>query len=118
MQREDQNAVAAAFQTDPCHLKSWLLTLVEIRNICAHYGRIYNMPLKQTPKLYSEHKAYQSNRLFSVLLVVKRITGANAAWTNFLTNLKAVLEDHTEIKLDFIGFPKNWEDVLQRPVSV
>lgn len=117
MQPEDQKIIAAAFQTDPHHLNSWLLSLVEIRNICAHYGRVYNMPLKQTPNLYSEHKAYQSNRLFSVLLVIKRMTGARGMWVGFLTKLKILLEEYTEVKLGFIGFPENWEDVLNAPES-
>lgn len=109
---QDKRAIAQAYHTDDFHLRSWLLCLVEIRNVCAHYGRLYNMPLKQTPQLYTEHKPYQSNRLFAVLLVIRRIMENTAEWRTFRAALTGLTEEYDEVVLSYIGFPANWEKIL------
>lgn len=53
LHKEDQKEIAKIYDTTPKYLHSWIISLVEIRNICAHYNRLYNMPLKNTPLLYS-----------------------------------------------------------------
>lgn len=42
---EDQKAISNYYNTDPKYLKNWILCLVEVRNICAHYTRLYNICL-------------------------------------------------------------------------
>lgn len=56
MKREDQIAIAKQFHTHYTYMKSWFAALVEIRNICAHYGRLYNMPLDSVAKLSPQGK--------------------------------------------------------------
>ena len=41
----DQAAIAKQFDLTPTLLNSWLRAFVEVRNICAHYGRLYNKAL-------------------------------------------------------------------------
>lgn len=53
MLSEDRKEIAGRYDTKPQYLGSWILALIEVRNICAHYGRLYNMPLKHSPHLYS-----------------------------------------------------------------
>lgn len=112
MKNEDQKAIAKEYDTDPKHLKSWLLALQELRNSCAHYNRIYNMPFKQTASLYKEYKKYEGNRLFPVLIVIKRITRSNEHWRSLFASLTALLEEYTEAKLLFMAFPAEWHRVL------
>lgn len=112
MEKQDQESVAAQYHTDACHLKSWILSLREIRNHCAHYSRIYNMPLQYTPKLYKEHKKYHKERLFSVLLVIHRMTYGTNEWNNFHVSLLALLEQYPEANHGFMGFPSEWQQVL------
>jgi len=115
MKAEDQKAIAALYNTDSKYLNSWLLALVEIRNLCAHYGRIYNMPLKQSPWLYSEHTKYRGNlnKLFPVIIVIKRMLLSDQRWEQLFNKLKALISDYSDVvKLSFIGFPSDWENVL------
>ena len=114
MYPNDQMTIANQYGTDPRHLSSWFLSLVELRNICAHYGRIYNMPLKQTAKLYKEYQSYQCNRLFSVLLVIKRLTSSTEHWDIFLNRLIALIQKYPVANLDFMGFPHHWEQILRQ----
>lgn len=110
---EDQREIAKIFNTTPVYIRSWLKALVEVRNICAHYGRIYNRILNSTPKLYSDHKHVKPDRIFAVILVIKRLLSENATQRNFVSKLKALIEEYNEdVNLSFIGFPDNWEKIL------
>lgn len=111
---DDRSAIANLYQTAPEYLKSWILSLVEVRNICAHYGRLYNMPLKQSPRLYKEFKKYRSNKLFPVILTIQRILCSNADWTDFSVRFESIMDEYSDVvKLSFIGFPQNWKEVLK-----
>ncbi len=113
---EDCKEIARLYDTDPKYLGSWILALVEIRNICAHYGRLYNMPLKQTPRLYSEHQEYRSstiNRIFPALISIKRMLKSDERWDSFETQLESLIDKYRDVvRLPCIGFPNEWKDVL------
>ena len=116
MKKEDQKAIAQIYSTSPKHLNSWILSLLEVRNICAHYTRLYNMPLKQAPYLFSEYKAFKgNNKIFSVLIVLKRMLNNNkSAWDDFYSDMEKLIKDYSSvIKLSYMGFPKNWEEILK-----
>lgn len=73
MMPTDKKAIADLYNTKSNYLNSWILALVEIRNICAHYGRLYNLPLKQSPFLYRENAKYRTgkiNKLFPAIITI------------------------------------------------
>lgn len=111
---QDQKAIAAQYRTNAKYLNGWIQCLVEVRNICAHYGRLYNMPLKKTPHLYTEHAQYRTavNRIFAVLITIRRMLRGKAVWTTFYTSLVGLMENYPEVRLPFIGFPEEWQSVL------
>lgn len=74
MQPDDQKRVSDFYVVKPNALASWMQSLVDVRNRCAHYGRIYNMPLSTTPFLFPELKRYSGNRIFPVILILCRLT--------------------------------------------
>lgn len=113
MKPDDKIAIAKQFDTDSTRLCVWIQALLEIRNICAHYGRLYNMPLRTEPKLYKEHKPYLGNRLFPRLLVMRHMLHGRASWTTFHSSLVGLMEGHPEVILDRIGFPENWKELLE-----
>lgn len=116
MQTADQEAVAREYGIDAKHLKSWVLCFVEVRNICAHSGRIYNMALKQTPQLYKDQAMYQAhNRLFPVLLALKRILDKQSIWDVFISGFSIIAEQYKDADLTCMGFPDNWREVLGVP---
>ena len=119
MKKEDKKVISGLYNTEPDYLKSWILALVEVRNICAHYSRLYNMPLKQAPFLYSEYKQYRNdklNKIFPVVIVIKRMLQDNTGlWNSFYNGLYTLIESYSEeVNLSFIGFPDNWKDVLSK----
>ena len=113
----DQKAIADMYNTDPKYLGSWILSLVEIRNICAHYGRLYNMPLKQSPYLYPEYRKYRKSKIIKVffaIVTIKRMLNGDERWQAFEKQLEALFDEYADvIRLSYIGFPKDWKYVLQ-----
>jgi abortive infection bacteriophage resistance protein len=66
MKSEDKSHIAKTnYQAPAIYLESWLKCLSYIRNICAHYGRLYNRPLTSKPRLdhRSKNLGIQQNRL-------------------------------------------------------
>lgn len=114
MQRNDRKKIADIYNTSPGHLQSWILSFVEIRNLSAHYERLYNMPLHQSPFLYAEHRQYAAgNKVFPVLLAIKRMMKGNPIYVDFLEELKTILSEYSDVvNLSFIGFPNDWLTVL------
>lgn len=123
MKDEDQKEVSKFFECNPKYLSNWIKVLVEIRNICAHYSRLYKLPLKHAPLLYKENNQYiskngQQNKLFPVFLVIKRILNANADWKLFYSFFKHVMNEYKDVvNLSFNGFPSNWEQVLDKELN-
>ena len=115
LKTEDQKSISGYYNTDPKYLKNWILCLVEVRNICAHYTRLYNMPLKENPRLYKENLQYKGkqNKIFPVLLIIKRMLKENGQWQSLIKDLKNTFSKYKgSFKFDFMGFPKNWEEIL------
>lgn len=118
MTKDDRKAISRLYNTEPNYLGSWILALVEIRNICAHYSRLYNMPLKQTPYLYSENQGYRSgklNKVFPALLSIKRMLNSDERWIAFEKQLEVLIDNYKDvIQLSFMGFPPEWKAVLSK----
>jgi len=116
MKKEDQKEIAKLYNTETMYLGSWILALVEIRNICAHYSRLYNMPLKQIPHLYSEYQKYKSDKnckIFLSLIAIKRMVKSDDRWNSFEVKLEELIEKYKDVViLSYIGFPEEWKSVL------
>lgn len=115
LQDDDQKTIANYYKTDAKYLKNWILCLVEVRNICAHFTRLYNMPLKENPKLYKENMKFKKkqNKLFPILLIMKRMLNSNSQWDSLLKDIEHTFSKYAYcFNLSFMGFPKNWKEIL------
>lgn len=54
LKNPDKKAIASTYQAAFPYFESWIESISYVRNICAHYGRLYNTKLKKKPKLYKE----------------------------------------------------------------
>ena len=110
MNYDDRVEIAKDFGVGEVYLKSWLRSFVEIRNICAHYGRLYNKQLLFPPKLF-KGLSFSNNRIFSVLFLLKRYISPEN-WVSQMLKLKRTIEQHKSVDLQQIGFPENWQEIL------
>ena len=115
MRPDEKRKVAKKYGVQSRHLESWMMALVEVRNRCAHYGRIYNMPLNQAPYLFAEHRQYRQtqNKIFPVIIILHRMTSGRSEWNTFLSTLEALMDEYTEANPAFMNFPNNWRDILK-----
>lgn len=116
LKEEDQNEIASNYyHTKGEYVKTWLYTLSVFRNICAHYGRLYDRRLKITPKLFKadRKKGINNNTVFSVFFIMGRLLKDKSMWGNFVTNLSALIEKNEKVDLKLMGFPVNWEELLR-----
>lgn len=111
MKGEDKKAVAQMYNVGYTFLESWIESIAHVRNICAHYGRVYNAKLSKTPKLYKEDK-YNTNRIFAVLCCMKRISNEKKAWNVFVKALYNLFIEYPCAIKSTMGFPDGWEKIL------
>ena len=115
---KDQKEISRnCFKVNNELLESWLSNLSYIRNICAHYGRLYNRTMAITPKLHYKYSGdkIDANRLFISLLSLKELTKPSSEWDTFKTELEILICEYTDVlDLKLIGFPENWLEILSR----
>lgn len=97
-------------------VRTWLHSLSTLRNICAHYGRLYNRKLRVTPKLFKadKKKGIKNNTVFANLFIIGRLSLDKDEWGHFVTKLEALIEHYNNVvDLKCLGFPENWQDILR-----
>lgn len=122
----DKENIAKKYKIPYIFLESWLEHLSYVRNICAHYGRLYNVNFTKKPKLYREYRSLGINefRLYSALLCIKHLlpTDDVERWRKFVANLTLILEDYPRANKQYLGFPKGekdtyWSELLLTPLE-
>lgn len=103
------------YHTTYRNLSSWLRCITDLRNICAHYGRLYyrllpaipaNLPIPEQDK----------RRLWGAVLALKELYPSRDKWNNeYLPAMGALVAEYRgNISLRCIGFPDNWEVQLKK----
>ncbi len=115
MKNEDKKAVAKSFGIGYTYLESWLESISYVRNICAHYGRLYNAKLSKTPMLYKEYSqaGIGNNRIFGVLLCMKQILKNDAHWNQYVDQIDMLIDKYEKVDVKTMGFPGNWKELLK-----
>ena len=114
MKNEDKSKIAKVFHTDYHYFESWIENFAYIRNICAHYGRLYGAKLTKSPKLYKEYlKNNISNNTIFATLVNLKIVSEEENYKNFYHDLIALIARYENIELRHVGFKENWKELLK-----
>jgi abortive infection bacteriophage resistance protein len=92
---------------------SWLRCLTDLRNKCAHYGRLYYFKFPTSPS-FNEKYNFPMNRVFAYLVVLKNLYPNKENWNStFVLGLEALIEEYSDyIYLYHLGFPANWKDII------
>ncbi len=112
MKEQDQNAVAADYGMSAAALTALVGAAIDVRNICAHYNRLYNQSIEDQPMLKDEQKAYESDRVFPTLLALHAVAGRERVWREMIAEIQALHEEFPEADLALCGFPQGWETLL------
>jgi abortive infection bacteriophage resistance protein len=101
---------------NPDILESWMYAFAQVRNICAHHGRLWNRRLSAMPQIPSNPVfpflsgcAVYPNKLFAILsctaYILRMINPGNA----FTDETRNLLSSCPQAELQEMGFPQNFE---------
>lgn len=127
---EQRRAVANQLNISESQLSSWLLCLNDVRNVCAHHGRLYSRTFPKSPMLTGEDHELGFLRRF-VLHDVKEGNGKEKKGKCFaqftiiqyllskmnlegLDELPRLLHNFPEVSpvsVEYLGVPENWEEL-------
>lgn len=116
MLNPDKKAVAKTFGVGYTYFESWLESISYVRNICAHYGRLYNARLSKTPMLYKEYSeaGVGNNRIFGVLLCMRTLLKEDSHWDMFVDQIEMLFDKYEKVDIKTMGFPEEWKRLLRR----
>lgn len=113
---QHQRVIANELGTSSPVLRSWFRSLVNLRNMCAHYERIYHGSFKFSPK-FPKRLNYQhrNDTLFSLLTICAYLYPSRSEWERFLQSLQGTFDAYEEyIDPSVLGFPSNWYESLRK----
>lgn len=114
---EEKKAITKHFGLeDFVVLENWFLCFSNIRNICAHHGRVWNRrltPIKiptNPSNVFLNDTNIHSNKLYATLSCIQYIIIQISPNSTFYSRLKEHLGTCSLVSEKDIGFPQNWEE--------
>jgi len=117
MPLNDQKFIARNFfKTHQKTLSSWLKCCTDLRNFCAHFGRLYYRIFTSIPDGIPELDKNNQRSLFAVIMTLKNLYTDPLKWNKEIyASLSHLINDYkTSIQLSCIGFPSDWDVKLKR----
>lgn len=113
---KDKKELAQFYNIDYVYLESWIEAIAAVRNVCAHYGRLYNTQFMKTPKLYKEYtrQGIGNHRLFAIVLCLKQFSFLHGEWNLFVEQLQILHQKYSHVQWKTMDFPDNWLAILQK----
>ena len=109
----DQWAISKQYRLSPEELGALIGASVDVRNICAHYGRLYNQTMDDRAILLPKYAPYDGDYLFPILLMLKVPAGGHRVYSDMIRGIAALEREFPKADLRLCGFPENWEDILR-----
>ncbi len=106
----DKATIADLYNLKYSYLESWIETIAYVRNLCAHYGRLYNVKLTKTPKLYKSDRLANigNQRIFGVICCMKHLISDKREWNEFVENINTLVSKYPYVNIHLMGFTEDW----------
>ncbi|TFB28189.1 Abi family protein [Pedobacter alluvionis] len=99
------------------YLPSWLQSIAQIRNYCAHHSRLWNKNLPGTPKILPRppHRwlvdvPADTQKLYLHLCIIRYMLNIIAPENSFALKMKELLTRYPSVDPNALGFKVNWEN--------
>ncbi|WP_338103232.1 Abi family protein [Methanolapillus millepedarum] len=96
-------------------LKGWIHNLSIIRNICAHYGRLWDRELpiavkfpQNSPRLFIKNTAVNPKKLYASICCIQYLLNSINQGNEFKIEFQELLRKYPSINTKKMGFPKRW----------
>jgi len=117
---QSKDIIADEFNTvNHTYLPSWLQAIAQIRNICAHHGRLWNKKLTTKPNLLAKPPApwirnapaaADHNLLYIHACCMKYLLDVASPKHHYKERLSELFKKYSNVDLAALGFPIDWED--------
>jgi abortive infection bacteriophage resistance protein len=101
------------------YLKSWLQSIAQIRNYCAHHSRLWNRNLPGAPKLlprppyrWVKEVPTDTSKLYMHLCIMRYLVNIIAPKNSFAIKLQELLLKYPSVDPNALGMKPNWMDEL------
>lgn len=113
--QDRENLSNDIYKTNPKFVGSWLRCCTDLRNICAHYGRLYFRTFSAASSGIDNLEEKSKRKLFGAILSLKKLYPFKDKWNNeTLKKLMSLVDEHkSDIDLEHIGFSYNWIEELK-----
>ncbi len=131
MKQKEQNNISRKFNIKSQILKVYLMNLGNIRNICAHDEKLYDVILKKRINTTPYHRnlnlikndgktVYATRDLFSIVIILKTLLEKeqfNEFYNRIIETITELENKLLSLKIDKVlykmGFPKNYKNLLE-----
>lgn len=117
---ESKDIIAEEFgAVNHTYLPSWLQSIAQIRNYCAHHSRLWNKNLPGNPKLLSKPpfhwiedvpKQHEFPHLYIHLCIMKYLLNIIHPENKFTERLTDLLTRYPSVDPNALGMKPNWQD--------
>ena len=116
MKTEDQKAIAKQYyKGNYIYLSSWFESISHVRNVAAHFGRIYQKNFARLPKVFTPEDSdiEANNRLYRILCCMRYLLREYGEWPGVVDNIKDLMDEYNGIiKPTGLGMSDGWERKL------
>lgn len=127
---EQRKAIAQQLNISESQLSSWLHCLNEVRNVCAHHGRLYSRTFPKSPMLMREdhelgflrrfvlddakegNRKEKKGKCFAQFTIIQYLLSKmNLEGINDLPHLLHKFPEVSPVSVKDLGVPENWEEL-------
>lgn len=99
----------------PIVLESWMHAFAQLRNICAHHGRLWNRRLTTTPQLpnnplnpFLKNTSIHANKIYTILSCMTYMLQIISPGNTFNEHLKKLIDSCSLTEEKEMGFVTDW----------
>jgi abortive infection bacteriophage resistance protein len=117
----DKREIASQYDINPEVLPSFIRTLAEARNICAHHDRLWNRTLTARPKTSTitnrklvHLQDLQLAKIYFAVAIARAFQSCmttNKEWVDDLKSLIEAFPTAPSVSAEDMGFPPKWQDM-------
>lgn len=115
----EKQKIAKHFYLPSTILSSWFVYLTNVRNICAHYSRLWNrkitadrptIPTREKYKFHGILPESFNSSIYGIASLIERLLRPINPSNSFIEKLTTLIDDNPNIDIRKMGIPLNWKE--------
>ena len=109
--------IAAEFRQAPSTLDTWFLWLANVRNVCAHHGRLWNRIISADRPTIPSRKEFKfavpmpedaNTTMYGAVALINHLLKHFNSGNSFTVKVEELIREYG-VDATLMGFPANWE---------